>query len=220
MKSRFLVSAALLALVAASPAFADRNDKDDASGDNRPHPSRDAGPSRGDQRDQGGAPAQNAAPAQNVAPGGGMRGEHRDRTDNGAMNPANGSTRRDTNTMMRPGRHGTATTNTGAPRTGAIGTGPHVHNRAFDNMRRVYTAPRRFQLGVYHRPSGWYYHRWRFGEFLPAFFFTRSYWILDWEDFALDDPPPGTVWVRYGDDAVLIDEYSGEVIQVVYGIFY
>ena len=37
---------------------------------------------------------------------------------------------------------------------------------------------------------------------------------------ALDPPPPGTVWVRYGNDALLIDRYSGEVIQVVYGIFY
>jgi Ni/Co efflux regulator RcnB len=31
---------------------------------------------------------------------------------------------------------------------------------------------------------------------------------------------PGTVWVRYGDDALLIDQYTGEVIQVAYGIFW
>jgi hypothetical protein len=33
-------------------------------------------------------------------------------------------------------------------------------------------------------------------------------------------PPPGTVWVRYGSDAVLIDRDTGEVIRVVYNIFY
>ena len=33
-------------------------------------------------------------------------------------------------------------------------------------------------------------------------------------------PMPGTVWVRYGDDALLIDRYTGEVIQVAYGIFW
>jgi Ni/Co efflux regulator RcnB len=87
-------------------------------------------------------------------------------------------------------------------------------------MRRAFNAPQRFHFGTYHRPSGWYFHRWTFGEFLPAFFFARNYWILDWANFDLDDPPPGTVWVRVGDDALLIDEYSGEVIEVVYGIFY
>jgi Ni/Co efflux regulator RcnB len=167
-----------------------------------------------------------AAPA--IAPsGGGMaRTPHRTRTDNGANGPTMGGTRRDNtpNTMMRPSRRGMATAPTNsrvtAPRTGAIGTGAHVHNHAFDTMHRAFTAPQRFRAGAYVRPSGWYYHRWNYGEFLPAFFFSRNYWILDWEDFALDNPPPGTVWVRYGDDALLIDEYTGEVIEVEYGIFY
>ena len=94
------------------------------------------------------------------------------------------------------------------------------HNSAFDGLRRAFNAPHHYRYGSYHRPSGWYAHRWNYGEFLPSFFFTRSYWINDYSDFDLSDPPPGTVWVRYGDDALLIDEYSGEVIQVVYGIFY
>ena len=87
-------------------------------------------------------------------------------------------------------------------------------------MRRVTTATQRFHFGTYVRPSGWYFHRWTFGEFLPAFFFTSNYWILDWGNFYLDPPPPGTVWVRVGNDALLIDRYTGEVIEVVYGIFY
>ena len=58
------------------------------------------------------------------------------------------------------------------------------------------------------------------GAFLPSLFYTHNYWIDDYVDFDLDDPPPGTVWVRYGSDALLIDEYTGEVIQVVFGIFY
>jgi Ni/Co efflux regulator RcnB len=244
MKSRLLVSAAILALIAASPALADRNDKNDSSTDNAPRASHDAGAPRGEHRDQG-APAPNAAPsgggmnggrhdqggaAPAVAPsGGGMaRTPHRTRSDTGAMSPTTGATRRDNapNTMARPNRRGTANvrtnpgTNAIAPRSGAVGTGAHVHNPAFNSMHRAFTAPRRFQFGVYNRPSGWYSHRWTFGEFLPSFFFSRNYWILDWEDFALDNPPPGTVWVRYGDDALLIDEYSGEVIEVEYGIFY
>jgi Ni/Co efflux regulator RcnB len=211
MKSRLLVASALLALVTASPAFAERHDNDDSSSDDRPRPSRDAGP-HGDQPDQ------------TVRPEGGMRAG---RGDNGTMAPATDGMRGDrrdngTNTMTRP--RGGMRPNSGAdmmsPRGGAMGTGAQVHNRAFDSMRRVFNAPRRFHFGTYQRPNGWYWHRWRYGEFLPGIFFARNYWILDWEDFALDDPPPGTVWVRYGDDAILIDEYTGEVIQVVYGIFY
>jgi hypothetical protein len=33
-------------------------------------------------------------------------------------------------------------------------------------------------------------------------------------------PPPGTVWVRDNTDALLIDRYTGEVIEVDYNVFY
>jgi len=31
---------------------------------------------------------------------------------------------------------------------------------------------------------------------------------------------PGYVWVRYGPDALLIDTYTGEIIQVRYDVFW
>ena len=34
------------------------------------------------------------------------------------------------------------------------------------------------------------------------------------------DPPYGYVWVRYGDDALLVDVDTGEILRVVYGVFY
>jgi Ni/Co efflux regulator RcnB len=86
---------------------------------------------------------------------------------------------------------------------------------------RSWHASRRYHWnGSYVRPAGFYYRSWTLGAFLPAIFFAQQYWIPDYAVFALDPPPPGTVWVRYGDDALLVDRYSGEVIQVVYGIFY
>jgi Ni/Co efflux regulator RcnB len=115
------------------------------------------------------------------------------------------------------------TPNNANPAFNRGGGGQHTgrtHNSAFDSLRRAFNAPRHYHHGTYHRPSGWYAHRWTFGEFLPALFFGNNYWINDYSDFDLSDPPPGTVWVRYGDDALLIDRYSGEVIQVEYGIFY
>lgn len=98
--------------------------------------------------------------------------------------------------------------------------GRHTNNHAFDQLRRVFNSRHRFHHGTYRRPNGWFWHRWTFGEFLPYIFFERQYWLNDWEDFDLDDPPPGTVWIRYGNDALLIDEDTGEVIEVVYDVFY
>lgn len=95
-------------------------------------------------------------------------------------------------------------------------------NRNFDRhaYQRNFVAPRHFHAGGYMRPHGWYEHRWTYGEILPALFWTQNYWLNDYYDYGLADPPPGFVWVRYGNDALLIDENSGEVLQVEYDVFY
>jgi Ni/Co efflux regulator RcnB len=92
---------------------------------------------------------------------------------------------------------------------------------SWTRYHRSWNATRRYRwTGSYARPAGWSYRRWTLGAFLPALYFTQQFWIPSYAIFALDPPPPGTVWVRYGSDALLVDRYSGEVIQVVYGIFY
>jgi len=234
MKKSLYASVAVLALVLASPALAQRDDRDNKD-ENAPragHVSHDNDTDKNQPSDQN---RERPPPSPTVSPNGTMGSETRGKPEpSGTMGTERGN--RHGRGTMRPGTT-TAPTNTGgttaprtgkmaprtgtsAPPTGRIGTGPHVHNPAFNSMRRVTTATQRFHFGVYVRPSGWYYHRWTFGEFLPAFFFTSNYWILDWGNFYLDAPPPGTIWVRVGNDALLIDEYSGEVIEVVYGIFY
>jgi Ni/Co efflux regulator RcnB len=92
--------------------------------------------------------------------------------------------------------------------------------RDFSQWHRNFSAPQRFHVGFYRRPAGWYSHRWVFGEILPSLFWAPEFWLADYYDFGLMPPPPGTVWVRDGDDALLIDRYSGEIIQVAYGVFY
>jgi Ni/Co efflux regulator RcnB len=94
------------------------------------------------------------------------------------------------------------------------------HNSAFDALRRAYHATHHYHAGTYRRPPGYYYRTWNYGDFLPALFFDQQYFIDDFDDYGLADPPEGTVWVRYGDDALLVDEDTGEIIRVVYGIFY
>jgi len=83
-----------------------------------------------------------------------------------------------------------------------------------------FNSLRRFHHRGYERPSGWYPHRWRHGEFMPPFFWTQSYWLLDYWLFGLSPPPYGYVWVRDGADAVLIDRVTGEIVEVIYGVFY
>ena len=88
------------------------------------------------------------------------------------------------------------------------------------HLHRNFHSPRRFHLGVYRRPHGWYAHRWVFGERLPRAWFVRDYWIGDWAIFGLIEPPDGLVWVRVGDDALLIDPDTGEIYEVAYDVFW
>jgi Ni/Co efflux regulator RcnB len=88
------------------------------------------------------------------------------------------------------------------------------------SFRRNFNAPRRFRFGSYNRPHGWYAHRWVYGERLPYGWYGRDYWIPNFVNFGLIVPPDGYQWVRDGDDALLVDVDTGEVLQVEYGVFY
>ena len=95
--------------------------------------------------------------------------------------------------------------------------------RDFSNFRdfhRSFRAERHFRAPYYRRPAGWYDHRWTFGEFLPAAFWARDYWLSDFSAYDLPPPPYGAVWVRVNADALLVDRDSGEVISIAYGVFY
>jgi Ni/Co efflux regulator RcnB len=139
-------------------------------------------------------------------PGGAMTGPPRGGPPHGnsMMGPSHGNN----NTMMMNGHN--------------AGTAHNPPNRNFDrhSYQRNFVAPRRFHANVYVRPHGWYEHRWVFGEIQPALFWSQNYWLSDYNDYGLGDPPPGFVWVRYGSDALLVDQNSGEVLQVEYDVFY
>jgi Ni/Co efflux regulator RcnB len=86
--------------------------------------------------------------------------------------------------------------------------------------RRNVTAERRFHYGEYRAPRGYEYRRWSYGERLPAIYFGRNFWIANYINFGLPYAPDGYVWVRFGPDAILIDESTGEIIEVEYDVFY
>lgn len=76
-----------------------------------------------------------------------------------------------------------------------------------------------FHLGIYYDPFGYGYQSFDIGYRLQPFYYQQQYWI-DPGMYQLPYPPPGTMWVRYFDDALLVDMYSGQVVDVIRGFFW
>ena len=76
-----------------------------------------------------------------------------------------------------------------------------------------------FHIGLYYDPFGYSYRPFNIGYQLFPAYYGQRYWI-DPGMYNLPYPPPGTQWVRYFNDAVLVDMYTGEVIDVIQGFFW
>jgi Ni/Co efflux regulator RcnB len=76
-----------------------------------------------------------------------------------------------------------------------------------------------FHIGVYFDPFGYNYRPYNIGYRLQPFYFQQRYWI-DPGMYGLPYPPPGTMWVRYWNDVLLVDTYSGEVVDVIRNFFW
>jgi Ni/Co efflux regulator RcnB len=109
--------------------------------------------------------------------------------------------------------------NTGQGNSGWTGNTAGRHS-SINSLRLNVQASRQFHNGNYNAPQGYQYRHWGYGDRLPRLYFARDYWITDFMAFGLFEPPAGLIWVRYGNDALLIDEESGDIVQVDYGVFY
>ena len=76
-----------------------------------------------------------------------------------------------------------------------------------------------FRAARYGWPRGYRYERFAIGRRLPDAFFVPRYYILDYETYGVEVPPAGFQWIRYGPDLLLVDLSSGQVINVVNGVF-
>lgn len=77
----------------------------------------------------------------------------------------------------------------------------------------------RFHLSFYIDPFGWGYEPFSIGWRLWPAYYGNQYWI-DPGMYELPYPPPGCAWVRYWNDALLVDTYTGTVIDVIPGFFW
>ncbi|HEX6660678.1 MAG TPA: RcnB family protein [Sphingomicrobium sp.] len=77
-----------------------------------------------------------------------------------------------------------------------------------------------FHLGFYYDPFGWNYRPYQIGWRLWPSYYSSRYWIDDPWQYRLPYAPPGYRWVRYWDDALLVDTWSGQVVDVLYNFFW
>lgn len=81
--------------------------------------------------------------------------------------------------------------------------------------RGIYRMPR------YYSPyRGYNYSRLSIGIFLNSGFYGQNYWINDPWAYRLPPAYGPYRWVRYWDDVLLVDVYSGEVVDVIHDFFW
>jgi Ni/Co efflux regulator RcnB len=76
-----------------------------------------------------------------------------------------------------------------------------------------------FHLGLYFDPFGWGYQPFSIGYRMWPAYYGNQFWI-DPGLYGLPYPPPGAVWIRYFNDAMLIDTYSGTILDVIPAFFW
>ena len=92
----------------------------------------------------------------------------------------------------------------------------------YDWNRYRYQNRSAFNLPRYYAPYGWNYGYRQFGigAILSQSLFAQNYWIDDPWSYRLPEADGSYRWVRYYNDALLVDVYSGEVVDVIQNIFW
>jgi Ni/Co efflux regulator RcnB len=83
-----------------------------------------------------------------------------------------------------------------------------------------YHSDRRYRGRVWVAPPGFYVRSWSYGDYLPWGWYGPSYRLDDWMAYGLPWPPPGYDWVRVGPDVLLVDRFTGRIVQVVRMVFW
>jgi hypothetical protein len=100
--------------------------------------------------------------------------------------------------------------------TGARPAVAYSPTRRFNYRGRSLAAVR---VAPYRYPAGYAYRQYHLGERFPLAFLIAPYFIADYALFDLAPPGPALEWVRYGPDALLVNTYTGQVVDVAYGVF-
>ena len=78
-----------------------------------------------------------------------------------------------------------------------------------------------YRLGRYYAPyRDYYYSRVSIGFFMDSLFYSNRYWVSDPWQYRLPPVYGPYRWVRYYDDVMLVNVYTGEVVDVIYDFFW
>ena len=77
-----------------------------------------------------------------------------------------------------------------------------------------------FRLGRYYDPYGWGYRRFSIGFSLGSGYYGSNYWLDDPWMYRLPPAYGPYRWVRYYDDALLVNIYTGQVVDVLHNFFW
>lgn len=105
-------------------------------------------------------------------------------------------------------------------RTTTRWSGQWRNDRTYDWRRHRDRHRSIYRLGYYRDPYGSRYRRFSIGFNLFPSYYRSSYWLYDPWMYRLPPAYGPYRWVRYYDDALLINIYSGQVVDVVYDFFW
>jgi Ni/Co efflux regulator RcnB len=77
-----------------------------------------------------------------------------------------------------------------------------------------------FRIGNYYDPYRYSYRRFNIGYTLWPNYYSSNYWLNDPWMYRLPPAYGPYRWVRYYDDALLVNIYTGQVVDVIYSVFW
>jgi Ni/Co efflux regulator RcnB len=93
-------------------------------------------------------------------------------------------------------------------------------DRRYDWRRHRDSHRSLYRLGGYRDPYGSRYRRFTIGFSLFPSYYQSNYWLDDPFMYRLPRAYGPYRWVRYNGDALLVNIYSGQVVDVVHGVFW
>lgn len=94
------------------------------------------------------------------------------------------------------------------------------HDRRYDWRSHRNRHRSAFRIGFYYDPFGWNYRRWSIGSYMYPSYYRSSFWLNDPWQYRLPPAYGPYRWVRYWNDALLVNTYTGEVVDVIHGFFW
>jgi len=94
------------------------------------------------------------------------------------------------------------------------------NDRRYDWRRHRSRYSSLFNFGFYRDPFGWGYQPFSIGWRMWPSYYSHSYWLNDPWQYRLPYAPAGYRWIRYYNDAILVDTWDGQVVDVIRNFFW